>query len=107
MVSLHARAGRTRIHLNRWGEVYTLVPPQARVHNIVIGRTWVDACGLLRLHCPTSGVKCELEFSPCGWFGYGRHEFSGYVVDAGVRGRGEVQYHPNYLEMSWEFSFSV
>jgi len=77
-------AGRTRITMARSGEVYTLVPPMARVHNIVIGRTWVDACGPLKLTCPSTGTQCVLEFTPCGWFSYGRHEFSGFVTDAGA-----------------------
>ena len=53
------------------------------VHNIVIGRTWVDAFGALSLSCSTTGAKCVLEFTPCSWFGYGRYEFVGYVVDKG------------------------
>lgn len=73
--------GRTRITLRGSGEVFTLVPPNAMVHNIVIGRTWVDAFGPLTLHCPTTGAKCILEFTPCGWFGYGRYEFLGHIVD--------------------------
>eukprot|EP00955_Chlamydomonas_euryale_P015891 170005-Chlamydomonas_euryale.AAC.6 len=52
------------------------------VHNIVIGKTWVDAYGKLVVHCPTNGVNCELDFKPCGWFGYGRYEYSGFVTDS-------------------------
>ena len=53
------------------------------VHNIVIGRTWVDAFGPLTIICPKSGMKCVLDFKPCGWFGFGRYEFSGFIVDSG------------------------
>eukprot|EP00798_Chlamydomonas_sp_ICE-L_P000467 gene467-1873_t len=74
--------GRTRITLRKSGEVYSLVPPNVMVHNIVIGRTWVDAFGPLMLTCPATGSKCVLEFTPCGWFGYGRHTYSGYVMDS-------------------------
>ncbi|PNW85958.1 hypothetical protein CHLRE_03g199759v5 [Chlamydomonas reinhardtii] len=73
--------GRTRITLVRTNEVYTLVPPNAMVHNIVIGRTWVDAYGPMTINCHTTGAKCRLDFKPCGWFGYGRYEFEGYVYD--------------------------
>ncbi len=83
-----APAGRTRITLNASGEVYTLVPPNAMVHNIVIGRTWVDAYGPMTIHCVTTGAKCTLDFKPCGWFGYGRYEFEGFVYDKGEP-RGE------------------
>lgn len=74
--------GRTRITLKRAGELYTQVPPNAMVHNIVIGKTWVDAYGKLVVNCPTNGVSCELDFKPCGWFGYGRYEYSGFVTDS-------------------------
>lgn len=73
--------GRTRITLTATGEVYTLVPPNAMVHNIVIGRTWVDAYGPMTINCVTTGAKCTLDFKPCGWFGYGRYEFEGFVYD--------------------------
>uniref|UniRef100_A0A7S0RQA2 Oxysterol-binding protein n=1 Tax=Chlamydomonas leiostraca TaxID=1034604 RepID=A0A7S0RQA2_9CHLO len=73
--------GRTRITLRKSGEVYTLVPPNAMVHNIVIGRTWVDAFGPMNINCAATGAKCVLEFTPCGWFSYGRYEFTGYVTD--------------------------
>lgn len=53
------------------------------VHNIVIGRTWVDAYGPMTINCHTTGAKCRLDFKPCGWFGYGRYEFEGYVYDKG------------------------
>lgn len=78
-----AAAGRTRITLRGSGEVYTLVPPNAMVNNIVIGRTWVDVAGELFINCPSTGCKCTLTFKPCGWFGYGRYEFEGYVYDKG------------------------
>lgn len=74
--------GRTRITLRAHDEVYSQVPPNAMVHNIVIGRTWVDAFGPLTITCPKSGMKCVLDFKPCGWFGYGRYEFSGFIVDS-------------------------
>ncbi|EFJ40057.1 oxysterol binding protein [Volvox carteri f. nagariensis] len=73
--------GRTRISLVRSGEVFTLVPPNAMVHNIVIGRTWVDAYGPMTINCITTGAKCRLNFKPCGWFGYGRYQFEGFVYD--------------------------
>lgn len=79
-------AGRTRITLRGTGEVYTLVPPNAMVHNIVIGRTWIDAFGDMYIGCPSTGATCILNFQRCGWFGSGRYTFAGYVVDkAGVK----------------------
>ena len=67
--------------------MFTLTPPNALVHNIVIGRTWVDVAGDLTLNCPSTGCKCVLAFKPCGWFSYGRYEFEGFVYDKGECGR--------------------
>lgn len=72
--------GRTRIKLKRSGDVFTLTPPNSMVNNIVIGRTWVDTFGQMSIH-GTNGTKVLLDFTPCGWFSYGRFEFSGYVYD--------------------------
>lgn len=74
--------GRTRISLNGHNdETYTVVPPNAMVHNIVIGRTWLDVFGPHTVNCPSTGAKCILNFTPCGWFGYGRYEYLGFIED--------------------------
>ena len=39
-------AGRTRISLRETGETFSCVPPNSKAHNVVVGRTWVDCCGL-------------------------------------------------------------
>lgn len=75
-------AGRTRIRLKRAGELFTHVPPNAKVHNIVLGRTWVDSFGTFYVMNVDTGAKCLLEFTPCGWFSAGRYEFKGYAEDA-------------------------
>ncbi|WIA39040.1 hypothetical protein OEZ86_005186 [Tetradesmus obliquus] len=74
--------GRTRISLRRSGEVFSHVPPQAKVHNLVLGRTWVDSYGSFIVTNTATGDKVHLEFKPCGWFGAGQHEFEGHVMDA-------------------------
>jgi hypothetical protein len=46
-VDAHAwhSAGRTRIKLATRGEVFTHLPPNCKAHNIIMGRTWIDAFG--------------------------------------------------------------
>lgn len=73
--------GRSRIRLRTSGETYTHVPPNVKVHNIVLGRTWIDAEGHFYVYCPESGARCDLTFTPCGWFNAGRYEFAGHVTD--------------------------
>lgn len=72
--------GRTRIQLR--GETYAIHPPQSRVHNILVGRTWVDHFGELTVEALGSGLVCDLVFTECGWFGTGRYSVSGTVFGA-------------------------
>lgn len=78
--------GRSRIHLKRKNgdtvETYSLVPPNSKAHNLIVGRTWVDCYGDFSLLNTSTGTKCLLHFTPCGWFGAGRYEVKGHVVDA-------------------------
>ena len=67
-------AGRTRIRLKSTGEVFTLVPPNCKAHNVVVGRTWVDSFGDYSLFNTTTGAKAEMYFTPCGWFDSGHYE---------------------------------
>jgi hypothetical protein len=74
--------GRTRIKLKGTGEVYSLVPPPTKAHNVIIGSTWIDTFGDYTLLNATTGAKAHLFFTPCGWFGSGRYELSGTIRDA-------------------------
>ena len=68
------RSGRTRIRLKSTGEVFSLVPPNCKAHNVIVGRTWVDSAGDFTLLNATTGAKGSMYFTPCGWFGSGHHE---------------------------------
>eukprot|EP00884_Botryococcus_braunii_P006702 jgi/Botrbrau1/16032/Bobra.7_2s0006.1 len=73
--------GRSRMELRRTGEVYSLVPPNSKAHNLIVGRTWVDCYGDFKLLNVTTGARCSLYFQPCGWFGSGRYQVSGHVYN--------------------------
>lgn len=74
------------------------MPPQAKVHNLVLGRTWVDSYGNFIVTNTATGDKVHLEFKPCGWFGAGQHEFEGHVMDAEVSGdAGVVRFYQQML----------
>eukprot|EP00243_Klebsormidium_subtile_P003389 TRINITY_DN16775_c0_g1_i1.p1 TRINITY_DN16775_c0_g1~~TRINITY_DN16775_c0_g1_i1.p1 ORF type:complete len:536 (-),score=173.66 TRINITY_DN16775_c0_g1_i1:232-1839(-) len=74
--------GQTRVRFRETGEVLDLVPPMTKVHNLIVGRTWVDSYGDMVLTNMTTNDVCVLNFKACGWFGSGRHEVSGYVENA-------------------------
>ncbi len=67
-------AGRSRIKLRKTGEVFSLVPPNSTAHNVIVGSTWVDCHGNFSLANVTTGAKCSLYFTPCGWFSDGRYQ---------------------------------
>lgn len=71
--------GRTRIKLKGTGELFSLVPPPTKAHNVIIGSIWIDTFGDYTLLNSTTGAKAHLFFQPCGWFGAGRYDISGTV----------------------------
>ena len=94
--------GRTRIRLKPTGEVFSLVPPTSKAHNVILGSTWIDTYGDYTLVNATTGArapprggggggvrlarsalltpqsnagaKAYMYYQPCGWFGSGRYE---------------------------------
>ena len=66
--------GRSRIKLRKTGEVFSLVPPNSTAHNVIVGSTWVDCHGNFSLTNVSTGAKCSLYFTPCGWFSDGRYQ---------------------------------
>jgi hypothetical protein len=72
-------AGRTRIRLKPTGETFSLVPPPAKAHNLIVGSTWIESFGDYVLLNAATGAAARLHFTPCGWFGAGRYEVAGHV----------------------------
>ena len=74
--------GRTRIRLKTTGEVFSLLPPNSKAYNLIVGSMWVDTFGKFRLNNITTGARVDLEYKQCGWFGAGRYEVDGFATDA-------------------------
>eukprot|EP00735_Rhodelphis_limneticus_P011761 TRINITY_DN48_c0_g1::TRINITY_DN48_c0_g1_i1::g.14819::m.14819 TRINITY_DN48_c0_g1::TRINITY_DN48_c0_g1_i1::g.14819 ORF type:complete len:464 (-),score=102.66,sp/Q9SR33/ORP3B_ARATH/38.06/3e-86,Oxysterol_BP/PF01237.13/5.7e-105 TRINITY_DN48_c0_g1_i1:362-1681(-) len=71
------------IHLNAYKEDYEIYKqPTCCAHNLLVGRTWIDYYGKMQIINHTTKERCELDFTPCGWFGAGRFQFKGYIIDA-------------------------
>ena len=81
--------GRTRIRLERTGEVFNICPPPSRVNNVLVGRTWIDTFGEMQVNNLNSGASALIKFKECNMFGMGRWEVSGDILGAD----GEVKYH--------------
>jgi len=69
----------SRVRLKSTGEVFCLKSPRNIVYNILLGRMWIDTCGPMLVRNVTTGDRCELEFSACGWLSRGHHEVAGHI----------------------------
>ena len=78
--------GVSHVVLKRFNEHYQWPNIKTIVHNLIIGRMWVDHFG----PCPVTvtnndtgdaiPIKGDLRFKECGWFGRGWHEIDGSII---------------------------
>ena len=59
------------------------------VHNLIVGRLWLDHYGKLTITSSKSSATAVIEFTQCGWFSRGWHKVLATVRDAD----GNVQYY--------------
>jgi hypothetical protein len=84
--------GVSHVVLKRFDEHYQWPNIKTIVHNLIIGRMWVDHFG----PCPVTvtknetgekiAIKGDLRFKECGWFGRGWHEIDGAIVNTATGG---------------------
>uniref|UniRef100_A0A8C6TCR4 Oxysterol-binding protein n=1 Tax=Neogobius melanostomus TaxID=47308 RepID=A0A8C6TCR4_9GOBI len=67
--------------LLRHNEVYTWSNPYCCVHNIILGKLWIEQYGTVEIVNHSTGDKCVLNFKPCGMFGKELHKVEGYIQD--------------------------
>ncbi|KAG8447127.1 hypothetical protein GDO86_014545 [Hymenochirus boettgeri] len=73
--------GTNTLELLKHKEVYTWINPTCCVHNVIIGKLWIEQYGTVEILNHTSGDKCVLTFKPCGLFGKELHRVEGYIQD--------------------------
>jgi hypothetical protein len=69
--------GKTLVRLKSTGTEYFFDGVWTTVHNLIIGRMWVDHYGDSVITEKGSKRRVELKFKPCGWFSKGWHEVEG------------------------------
>jgi len=74
--------GMHHVILKKFNDVFEWPGLKTVVHNVIIGRLWIDHFGELELVNQTTGDRATLEFKECGWFGKNRWEVSGNIYDA-------------------------
>ncbi|XP_064651770.1 oxysterol-binding protein-related protein 1-like [Lineus longissimus] len=73
--------GTVTLELLRHGEVYTWHNINCSVHNIIVGKLWVEHSGGMEIINHTTKTKAVINFKPSGWFGRDLHKVEGYIYD--------------------------
>ncbi|ODM94390.1 Oxysterol-binding protein-related protein 1, partial [Orchesella cincta] len=80
-VEVHPK-GNMRLFLKKYNESYQWQHIYCTVHNVVIGKLWIEHHGNMEIQCSESGLKLSLHFKPAGWFHNELHRFEGFITDA-------------------------
>ncbi|XP_054433525.1 oxysterol-binding protein-related protein 2 isoform X3 [Pteronotus mesoamericanus] len=73
--------GTITLELLRHGEAYTWTNPTCCVHNVIIGKLWIEQYGTVEILNHRTGDKCVLHFKPRGLFGRELHRVEGHIQD--------------------------
>jgi len=74
--------GSSNVLLKKTNEHYRWQGLQTTVHNLIVGKVWLDHSGEMEVVNKATGDKAKLDFTKCGWFSKGFHEVSGTVYKA-------------------------
>ncbi|PSN35281.1 Oxysterol-binding protein-related protein 2 [Blattella germanica] len=73
--------GQVTVELPRWGEAYTWTNVNCCVHNIIVGKLWMEQYGTMEVVNHNTGLRAILTFKPAGWFSKDLHRVEGFIVD--------------------------
>uniref|UniRef100_A0A669B8N4 Oxysterol-binding protein n=1 Tax=Oreochromis niloticus TaxID=8128 RepID=A0A669B8N4_ORENI len=73
--------GTITLELLKHREAYTWSNPNCCVHNVILGKLWIEQYGTVEIVNHSTGDKCVLNFKPCGMFGKELHKVEGYIQD--------------------------
>ncbi|XP_019906911.1 oxysterol-binding protein-related protein 1-like isoform X5 [Esox lucius] len=73
--------------LTRHKEAYTWTNPFCCVHNIIMGKLWIEQYGTVEIENHHTGDRCVLNFKPCGLFGKELHKVEGHIQDKSKKKR--------------------
>merc|ERR1711907_679079 len=59
------------------------------VHNLIVGRIWIDHYGKFVIESSKSKASATCEFTQCGWFSRGWHKVLATIRNA----KGDVEYY--------------
>lgn len=67
--------------INRWNEAYTWTNVNCCVHNIIVGKLWMEQYGTMEAVSHTTGLRAVLTFKPAGWASKDLHRVEGFIAD--------------------------
>uniref|UniRef100_W5KYD9 Oxysterol-binding protein n=1 Tax=Astyanax mexicanus TaxID=7994 RepID=W5KYD9_ASTMX len=79
--------GIMTLELSKHKEAYTWTNPMCCVHNVILGKLWIEQYGTVEIVNHSTGDKCVLNFKPCGMFGKELHRVEGYIQDKSKKKR--------------------
>jgi hypothetical protein len=88
--------GHNEVRLKATNERFVWDNLKTVVHNIIIGRVWIDHFGDIVVQCREDERKATLKFKACGWFSKGWHEVDGTVFSK--EGKPRYQLHGKWNE---------
>lgn len=73
--------GDNHLKLHKKNDHYTWKAPNACIHNILLGKIYVEHYGTIPIKSMAGGETAKVQFKKAGWFGGHSHEVSGEVHD--------------------------
>uniref|UniRef100_A0A8C9SR25 Oxysterol-binding protein n=1 Tax=Scleropages formosus TaxID=113540 RepID=A0A8C9SR25_SCLFO len=91
--------GTITLELLKHKEAYTWTNPFCCVHNVILGKLWIEQYGTVEIVNHSTGDKCVLNFKPCGMFGKELHKVEGYIQDKSKKKRCVI--YGKWTECMW------
>uniref|UniRef100_A0A8C5G6F1 Oxysterol-binding protein n=1 Tax=Gouania willdenowi TaxID=441366 RepID=A0A8C5G6F1_GOUWI len=91
--------GTITLELLKHNETYTWTNPTCCVHNIILGKLWIEQYGTMEIVNHSTGEKCVLNFKPCGMFGKELHTVEGYIQEKSKKKRCVI--YGKWTECMW------
>lgn len=73
--------GVVTVELIKWNESYTWSNVNCCVHNIIVGKMWIEQYGTMEIVNKQNGIKAVLQFKPAGWASKDLHRVEGTIYD--------------------------
>jgi oxysterol-binding protein-related protein 1/2 len=69
------------VTLPKWGETYTWTNVNCTIHNIIVGKLWIEQYGTMEITNHKTGHRAVLQFKPGGSVHKDLHRVEGTIQD--------------------------